>query len=92
MPDISMMMKALSLTPRFSGAKNRRRASNRFSGFLSTVETAKAVPTVYRRTITRLKRDVNETTASKPGIAHKMLGLSGRDSATTVTIGPKHFC
>jgi hypothetical protein len=91
MHELSMMMKALSLTPRLSGVRKPRDNPNRFSGFSSIVETANAVPAVHRRAITPLKGGVKETTASKPRASLKILGLSGWDSATTVTIGPRHF-
>jgi hypothetical protein len=65
-----MMMKALSLTPRFNGVRKRRRAPNRFSGLSSTGETAKAVPAVLRPTLTPLKRGANESGEPKHFCRH----------------------
>jgi hypothetical protein len=55
---------SLSLTPRFSGVCEARRAQNRFSGFKRAAQTAQAVQAIHRRRYTLLKQGVNET--SKP--------------------------
>ena len=62
--DSSSEPKPFSLTPRFSGVWESHRSQNRFSGFQGIVQTAKAVLVVGQRTITPLKRGVNETDCS----------------------------
>ena len=53
-----------SLTPRFSGVYDRPFNRNRFSGFGLAIKTAKAVRVLNHRTITPLKRGVNETSSA----------------------------
>ena len=59
--DSSIEPRALSLTPRFSGVGQMPGSENRFSGFKRSAQTAEAVRVRDQRTVTPLKRGVNET-------------------------------
>ena len=55
-----MLNGPLSLAPRFNGVPKCSKDANRFSGFSRRVETAEAVLVYRDRSITPLKRGVNE--------------------------------
>jgi type II secretory pathway pseudopilin PulG len=64
-------MKALSLTPRFSGVHQPPKAKNRFSGFWCPVETARSVRALRQQRMTPMKPRANERGEPKIQTAHQ---------------------
>src|SRR5436190_2131078 len=82
----SIAMRALSLTPRFSGVHQPPKARNRFSGFWRPVVTTKVVQALHNQRITPMKPRANDTGESKIQAAHHTRTIQHRKATRAWTL------